>query len=122
VPPSCARWGNGYRRHLRRDDIAAGKPVQNALVESLNGRFRDEIVNWTGFDEGDEIKISGSDSAELEDDGAIEIELSIHDGDDPILRAATAKYKQILLRRLRYLVMPNIGCLISGGRPRLAFN
>ena len=43
------------------------------------------FFNWTGFDEGDEI--CGSDSAELEDDGTIEIELSFHNGDDAILKA-----------------------------------
>jgi len=43
------------------------------------------FFNWTGFDEGDEI--CGSGSAELEDDGAIEIELSFHNGDDAILKA-----------------------------------
>jgi putative transposase len=37
------RWqkGQGVGRH----DIAPGKPVQNAIVESLNGRFRDECLN-----------------------------------------------------------------------------
>ena len=43
------------------------------------------FFTWTGFDEGDEI--SGSGSAELDDDGAIEIELSFRNGDDAILNA-----------------------------------
>lgn len=43
------------------------------------------FFNWTGFDEGDEI--CGSGSAELEDDGTIEIELSFHNGDDATLKA-----------------------------------
>ena len=34
------------------------------------------FFNWMGFDEGDEI--CGSGSAELSDDGTIEIELSFH--------------------------------------------
>ena len=38
---------------------------------------------WTGFDEGDEI--SGDGSAELQDDGTIEVELSFDNGDDAIL-------------------------------------
>ncbi len=29
--------------------IAPGKPVQNAFVESLNGRFRDECLNEHSF-------------------------------------------------------------------------
>lgn len=37
----------------------------------------------TGFDEGDEV--SGEGSAELQDDGTIEIELSFDNGDDAVL-------------------------------------
>jgi hypothetical protein len=44
------------------------------------------LFTWSGFDEGDEI--SGSGSAELDDDGAIEIEISFHNGDDAILKAS----------------------------------
>jgi len=43
------------------------------------------FFNWTGFDEGDEV--SGSGSAELGDDGTVEIELSFHNGDDAVLKA-----------------------------------
>jgi hypothetical protein len=43
------------------------------------------FFTWTGFDEGDEV--CGSGSAELEDDGTVEIELSFHGGDDAILKA-----------------------------------
>ena len=40
---------------------------------------------WTGFDEGDEI--SGEGTAELLDDGFIEIEFEYHNGDDAVLKA-----------------------------------
>ncbi len=53
-------------------------------MELGNGQ-RIVFFNWTGFAEGDEI--CGSGSAELEDDGAIEIELSFHNGDYAILKA-----------------------------------
>ena len=43
------------------------------------------FFNWTGFHEGDQI--CGSGSAELEDDGTIEIELSFHNGNDAVLKA-----------------------------------
>jgi hypothetical protein len=43
------------------------------------------FFRWTGSDEGDEI--SGDGSAELQDDGTIEIELSFDDGDTAILTA-----------------------------------
>ena len=39
----------------------------------------------TGFDEGDEM--SGSGSADLTNDGYLEIELSFHNGDDATLQA-----------------------------------
>ena len=43
------------------------------------------FFRWHGFDEGDEI--SGEASAELNDDGTIEIELSFDNGDDANLAA-----------------------------------
>jgi len=43
------------------------------------------FFTWEGFDEGDEV--SGSGSAELGDDGVLEIELSFRGGDEAILKA-----------------------------------
>ena len=43
------------------------------------------FFTWDGSDEGDQV--FGSGSAELEDDGTIEIELTFHNGDDAILKA-----------------------------------
>ena len=54
----------------------------NATAELEYGR---SIVffRWTGFDEGDAI--SGTGSAELEDDGTLEIALSFDAGDEAVL-------------------------------------
>ena len=41
------------------------------------------FFRWSGFDEGDEV--SGDGSAELQDNGTIEIELSSDNGDDATL-------------------------------------
>jgi hypothetical protein len=65
-----------------RGEFAFG--VVNATMELGYGQ-RIVFFNWTGFDEGDEI--CGSGSAELEDDGTVEIELSFHNGDDAVLKA-----------------------------------
>jgi hypothetical protein len=43
------------------------------------------FFHWNGFDEGDAI--GGDGSAELQDDGSLEIELSFNDGDNAILTA-----------------------------------
>jgi hypothetical protein len=43
------------------------------------------FFRWNGFDEGDEI--SGELSADLQDDGTVEIELSFNSGDEVILKA-----------------------------------
>jgi len=43
------------------------------------------FLQWAGFDEGDEI--SGDGSAELQDDGSLEIELFSNNGDDALLKA-----------------------------------
>jgi hypothetical protein len=46
----------------------------------------DEIgFTWAGFDEMDEV--SGSGSAEIQDDGTLEIEFDYHLGDEAVLRA-----------------------------------
>lgn len=46
------------------------------------------FFRWGGCDEGDEV--TGSGSAELTDDGALEIELSFDNGDDAVLIACRA--------------------------------
>jgi hypothetical protein len=51
---------------------------------------------WTGFDEGDEI--SGEGSAELLDDGFIEIEFEYHNGDDAVFKAKREPFFNSLLR------------------------
>jgi len=43
---------------------------------------------WAGFDEMDEV--AGSGSAELQDDGSLEIEFAYHLGDEAILKAVRA--------------------------------
>jgi hypothetical protein len=68
-----------------RGEFAFG--VVNATME-LEYANRIVFFTWTGFDEGDEI--SGSGSAELDDDGAIEVEISFLNGDDAILKARRA--------------------------------
>ena len=55
-----------------------------ATAELEYGR-RIGLFRWSGFDEGDQI--AGGGSAELQDDGALEIELSFDDGDDATLTA-----------------------------------
>ena len=43
------------------------------------------LFTWTGFDEMDEV--TGNGSAELLDDGSIEIEFAYHLGDEAVLKA-----------------------------------
>ncbi len=43
-----------YGRGIRLDFIRPGRPVENAFIESFNGRFRDECLNvhwWRDLDE-----------------------------------------------------------------------
>ena len=68
-----------------RGEFAFG--VVNATME-LEYAKRIVFFTWLGFDEGDEV--SGSGSAELGDDGTVEIELSFDDGDDAVLKAHRA--------------------------------
>jgi hypothetical protein len=43
------------------------------------------LLHWAGFDEGDEI--TGTGSAELNDDGTLEIAFAYHLGDQAVLKA-----------------------------------
>jgi hypothetical protein len=63
-----------------RGEIAFG-----AMQASLDLEYSPTTVSFTGFDEMDEV--SGSGSAELLDDGTLEIEFAYHLGDEAVLKA-----------------------------------
>jgi len=75
-PATIAINGDG------RAEIAFG-----ALDASLQIAYGRTSINftWIGCDEGDEA--SGEGSAELLDDGSIEIEFAYHNGDEAVLKA-----------------------------------
>jgi hypothetical protein len=75
VEPAYLQIGNDGRA-----EFAFG--AVNATAELEYGRCI-VFFRWWGFDEGDEI--SGDGSAELQDDGSIEIGLSSYNGDDAVL-------------------------------------
>ena len=83
-----------------RDYLDLVEPAYITIAKDGTGEFAFGVVNatldveygqsvvffiWVGLDEGDEV--TGSGSAELQEDGTIEIELSFHNGDDAILKA-----------------------------------
>ena len=85
-------WDRDYLDLVEPAYIAFGKNGRGefafgAVDATMELGYGQRIVffDWTGFDEGDEIR--GSGSAQLEDNGTIEIELSFHNGDDAILKA-----------------------------------
>lgn len=64
-----------------------GEIAFGAMQASLDLEYAPTMVffTWAGFDEMDEV--SGSGTAELLDDGSIEIEFDYHLGDEPLLKA-----------------------------------
>lgn len=64
-----------------------GEIAFGAMQASLNLEYSRSMVffNWAGFDEMDEV--TGSGSAELLDDGTLEIDFAYHLGDDATLKA-----------------------------------
>ncbi len=66
-------------------EIAFG--AMQAGLDLAYGRL-DVAFTWAGFDEMDEV--SGSGSAELLEDGTLEIEFDYHQGDEAVLRAERA--------------------------------
>ncbi len=86
-----------------RDYLDLVEPAYITFDESGRGEFAFGVVNaavdleygcrivffaWAGFDEMDEV--GGTGSAELEDGGTLEIEISFHLGDDATLKAERA--------------------------------
>ena len=64
-----------------------GEIAYGAMQAGLDLEYSRTIVffTWAGFDEGDEI--NGTGSAELNDDGTIEIKFAYHLGDEAVLKA-----------------------------------
>lgn len=64
-----------------------GEIAYGALQAGLDLEYSRTNVffTWVGFDEGDEV--TGTGSAELNDDGTIAIEFAYHLGDEAILKA-----------------------------------
>ena len=67
-----------------------GEVAFGALQAGLDIDYSATVVffTWTGFDEMDEA--NGSGSAELQDDGTLEIEFAHHLGDEATLKAVRA--------------------------------
>jgi hypothetical protein len=68
-------------------DQGRGKIAFGALQAGLEVEYNRTSIGftWEGFDEMDEV--SGDGSAELLDDGSIEIEFAYRNGDEAILKA-----------------------------------
>jgi hypothetical protein len=106
VPADCqliGRWRIGGADLWDRDYLDLAGPAHIAIGEDGRGEFafgavqagmdieyarRAVFFTWAGFDEMDEV--SGSGSAELDDDGTLEVELSFHLGDEAFLKARRA--------------------------------
>lgn len=71
---------------------ADGHAEFNFGVVRAGGHFEysatDVFFRWSGSDEGD--KISGEATAELQDDGTLELELAFDSGDDAVLTCRRA--------------------------------
>ena len=68
-------------------DQGRGEIALGALQAGLDIEYSRSSVGftWEGFDEMDQV--SGDGSAELLDDGTIEIEFAYHNGDEAVLKA-----------------------------------
>jgi hypothetical protein len=75
---------------LTTTDHGRGEIAFGALQAGLDIEYSRSSVGftWVGFDEMDEV--SGDGSAELNDNGSIEIEFAYHNRDEAILKAKRA--------------------------------
>ncbi len=73
--------------YIAFSDDGHGEIAFGAMQASLDLQYSRSTVffTWAGFDEMDEV--SGSGSAELLDDGSLEIDFAYHLGDEAVLKA-----------------------------------
>ncbi len=71
-------------------DDGSGEIAFGAIQASLDIKYGRESIrfSWEGWDEGDQV--SGAGLAKLMGDGSIEIEFTIHRGDEAVLKAKRA--------------------------------
>jgi hypothetical protein len=86
-------------------------PQRNSDIRVRHARIRElDPVNQlsrlvsAGFDEMDEV--SGDGSAELLDDGSIEIEIAYHNADEAVLQGETGEFFNLLSARLHGMWRP----------------
>jgi hypothetical protein len=86
------QWDRDYLNLVEPAYITIGKDgtgefVFGVVYATLDVEYGHSVVffTWMGSAEGDEVR--GSGSAELQDDGTIEIELSFEGGDDAVMKA-----------------------------------
>ena len=85
-------WDNNYLdlvepAYVAFDEKGRGEFAFGVSNATMDLEYSHSVIffKWVGFDEGDEM--SGSGSAELDDMGLLEIELSFDNGDDATLKA-----------------------------------
>ena len=85
-------WDHGYLDLVAAATMTIGADghgeiAYGAMQASLELEYSHSMVffTWAGFDEGDAI--TGSGSAEINDDGTIEIAFAYHLGDEAVLKA-----------------------------------
>ena len=73
--------------HITFHGDGHGEIAFGALNAALDCEYSPSIIffTWDGFDEMDEVR--GDDAAELNDDGALDIEFRYHLGDEAELKA-----------------------------------
>lgn len=73
--------------HIMFEGCGHGEFAFGCVNGGLDCEYSRRIIffTWQGFDEMDEV--SGDGSAELDDDGSLEIEIRFHLGDEAVMKA-----------------------------------
>ena len=73
--------------HITFDDNGHGEFAFGAVNGGLDCEYSRRVIffTWRGFDELDEV--CGDGSAELNDDGSLDVEIRFHRGDEALMKA-----------------------------------
>lgn len=73
--------------HIMFDNNGHGQLALGCIKAHLDCEYASSMIffTWQGFDEMDEVQ--GNGSAELNDDGSLEVEIRFHNGGEAILKA-----------------------------------